>query len=238
MRWVSQPAMRCALAHLQPCLVPALRAHRFTEHFAAALLPARKSLAPERPSGATPGNTSSLPSSHIPRGPRLAADCCGPGAMNHQLVRWQRGCTRPAGPAAGARRTVAPRCQVRRLPVRSAPSSNSRPELLRRPRAPTPPPPQAAQPQEQLQYTVSEARSAAELRAAAYLRAYSFYSYPADRNAYVARVGRLCSASGSISLMFGAASQALSTPTIHSLLRRLLAPHLHRAPRPRRTTGA
>ena len=85
---------------------------------------------------------------------------------------------------------------------------------------------------------MSEARSAAELRAAAYLRAYSFYSYPADRNAYVARVGRLCSASGSISLMFGAASQAVSTPTIHSLLRRLLAPHLHRAPRPRRTTGA
>jgi hypothetical protein len=47
---------------------------------------------------------------------------------------------------------------------------------------------QAEPSQQQLQYTVSEAQSAAELRAAAYLRAYSFYSYPADRNAYAARV--------------------------------------------------
>jgi hypothetical protein len=55
----------------------------------------------------------------------------------------------------------------------------------------------------QLQYAVSEAQSAAELRAAAYLRAHSFYSYPADRNAFVARVGRPRWAVSSAASMLG-----------------------------------
>jgi hypothetical protein len=42
--------------------------------------------------------------------------------------------------------------------------------------------------QGQVQFSIRQASSAAELRAAGYLRAYCFYHYPPDRSEYSARV--------------------------------------------------
>lgn len=53
--------------------------------------------------------------------------------------------------------------------------------------------------QGQVQFSIRQASSPAELRAAGYLRAHSFYHYPPDRSEYSARVIAIGSSSSSTS---------------------------------------